>query len=402
MQVNRENATKSLPLSGVRVLALEQAVAGPLCTRHLCDLGADVIKVERTSGGDFARRYDTSVRGMSSYFVWLNRGKRSLSLDMKHSSATEILRRLLKSSDVLVQNLGPGAIDRLGFSPATLRQDFPKLVVCTISGYGSSGPFQNRKAFDLLLQGETGVIATTGTEEEPAKVGISVGDIGAAVYGTIAVLAGLYQRQETGAGQLVGTSLFDALAEWMGYPSYFTLYGGEPPIRAGVRHATVLPYGSYRCGDGQQVNLAVQTEDQWTSFCTVVCERPEWLADERYDSLANRRINRQQLESAIEEALAPLSRKEVTRRLEVADVPYGDVNTVQQFLEHPQLSERDRWRQIESPVGPLDAILPPFTFENAESAMGGIPDVGQHTHEVLAELGYSESEIATFKTLGAV
>jgi itaconate CoA-transferase len=303
---------------------------------------------------------------------------------------------------VLVQNLGPGAIDRLGFSPETLRRDFPQLVVCSISGYGSSGPYQNRKAFDLLLQGETGVIATTGTEDAPAKVGISVGDIGAAVYGTISVLAGLYQRKETGEGQLVETSLFDALAEWMGYPSYFTLYGGEPPIRAGMRHATVLPYGSYRCGDGQQVSLAVQTEDQWSSFCTVVCERPEWLADERYDSLANRRVHRQELESAIEESLSALSREEVTRRLEHADVPYGDVNTVQQFLEHPQLTERKRWRQIGSPVGPLDAILPPFTFENAESAMGDVPEVGQHSQEVLAELGFSEHEIDVLKQAGAV
>jgi itaconate CoA-transferase len=400
--VNPENASKKLPLSGVRVLALEQAVAGPLCTRHLCDLGADVIKVERTGGGDFARRYDTAVMGMSSYFVWLNRGKRSLSLDMKHPAANEILRRLVASSDVLVQNLGPGAIDRLGFSPETLRRDYPKLVVCSISGYGSSGPFQNRKAFDLLLQGETGVIATTGTEDAPAKVGISVGDIGAAMYGTISVLAGLYQRKETGEGQIVETSLFDALAEWMGYPSYFTLYGGEPPIRAGVRHATVLPYGSYRCGDGQQVNLAVQTEDQWTAFCTVVCERPEWLVDVRYDSLANRRIHRRELETAIEESLAAFTREEVTRRLEQADVPYGDVNTVEQFLEHPQLAERNRWRQVGSPVGPLDAILPPFTFENAECAMGDIPEVGQHTHQVLAELGFSEREIDDLRQAKAV
>jgi itaconate CoA-transferase len=392
--VDRPNADRKLPLSGVRVLALEQAVAGPLCTRHLGDLGADVIKVERPGGGDFARRYDTSVKGLSSYFVWLNRGKRSLSLDMKHPSATEVLRRLIERTDVLVQNLGPGAIGRLGFSPESLRKDHPSLIVCSISGYGSAGRYETRKAFDLLLQGEAGVIATTGTEEAPAKVGISVGDIGAAVYGTIAVLAALYQRKETGQGKLVETSLFDALSEWMGYPTYYTLYGGEPPARAGVRHATVVPYGSYRCGDGQEVSLAVQTDAQWSAFCSIVCERSEWIVDERFDSSANRRINREVLEASIEESLSHLSRAEVTLRLEAADVPYGEVNSVRQFLEHPQLSTRDRWRNIGSPVGPLNAILPPFSFENVECEMGDIPEVGQHSREVLGELGYSENEIA--------
>ncbi len=264
------------PLAGIRVLALEQAVAGPLCTRHLADLGADVVKVERRGGGDFARRYDTSVQGLSSYFVWLNRGKRSLTLDLKHSATPEILDRLVARSDVVVQNLGPGAMDRLGLPPALLRQRHPSLIVCSISGYGSGGPYERRKAFDLLLQGETGVIATTGTDEAPAKVGISVGDIGAGVYGAMATLAALYERRATGQGRLVETSLFDALAEWMGYPALFTLYGGEPPARAGVRHATVVPYGSYRCGDGQAVLLAVQTEAQWASFCRGVCYHPEW------------------------------------------------------------------------------------------------------------------------------
>jgi itaconate CoA-transferase len=400
--VDRPNVDRKLPLAGVRVLALEQAVAGPLCTRHLGDLGADVIKVERPGGGDFARRYDTSVKGLSSYFVWLNRGKRSLSLDMKHPSATEVLRRLIERTDVLVQNLGPGAIDRLGLSPESLRKDYPSLVVCSISGYGSAGPYETRKAFDLLLQGEAGVIATTGTEEAPAKVGISVGDIGAAVYGTIAVLAALYQRKETGKGQLVETSLFDALSEWMGYPTYYTLYGGEPPVRAGERHATVVPYGSYRCGDGEVVSLAVQTDTQWSAFCSIVCERPEWIADERFDSSANRRINRGVLEAIIEESLSKLTRAEVARRLEAADVPYGDVNSVHQFLEHPQLSARDRWRTIGSPVGPLTAILPPFSFEGVECEMGDIPEVGRHSRELLSELGYSENEVAGLFESGAI
>ncbi len=258
-------------------------------------------------GGDFARHYDTAVNGLSSYFVWLNRGKRSLALDMKQPEAKEILRRLIASSDVLVQNLGPGAIDRLGFPVEQLRRDYPSLVITSISGYGRGGPFELRKAFDLLLQGETGVIATTGNGDDLAKVGISVGDIGSAVYGTIGTLAALYERRATGQGRVVETSLFDALSEWMGYPTYFTLYGGEPPARAGVRHATVVPYGSYRCADGA-VLLAVQTEAQWKAFCGTVCRHPKWETDERFNTSPRRRVNRVALESMIEEAFAELAK----------------------------------------------------------------------------------------------
>lgn len=390
------------PLAGIRVLALEQAVAGPLCTRHLADLGADVIKVERPDGGDFARRYDTTVKGMSSYFVWLNRGKRSLTLDLKHPQAAEILHKLLERSDVLVQNYGPGAIDRLGLAPAALRERYPSLIVCSISGYGSGGPYEFRKAFDLLLQGETGVIATTGTGDQLAKVGISVGDTGAGVYGAMSVLAALYERQRTGQGRLVETSLFDALAEWMGYPTYYTLYGGVPPARAGVRHATVVPYGSYRCGDGQAVLLAVQTEAQWASFCRVVCEHPEWERDPRFATASDRRINRDVLEAAIEEAFAAHSRTEITRHLEAADVPYGALNDVAQFLDHPQLAARDRWREVDSPAGPLKAILPPMGLEGFEPRMGAIPEIGQHTDEVLCELGYDDAAIAGLRATHAI
>lgn len=390
------------PLAGIRVLALEQAVAGPLCTRHLADLGADVIKVERRGGGDFARTYDTSVNGLSSYFVWLNRGKRSLTLDMKHPEATDILTRLIERSDVVVQNLGPGAIDRLGFAPSSLREQYPSLIVCSISGYGSSGPYVKRKAFDLLLQGETGVIATTGTGDSLAKLGISVGDIGAGVYGAMAVLAALFERQTTGQGKLVETSLFDALAEWMGYPAYYTMYGGSPPARAGVRHATVVPYGAYRCAGGQQVLFAVQTQGQWEAFCRQVCERPEWIDDPRYDTPPNRRVNRDQLETEIEETFSHLSREEVTRRLEAADIPFGDLNEIDQFLKHPQLAERDRWRTIDSPAGPLEAIVPPFVLEGSEPVMGDIPAVGQQTDEILKEIGYDRTAIANLHASGAV
>jgi itaconate CoA-transferase len=396
------DATRRLPLSGIRVLALEQAVAGPLCTRHLVDLGADVIKVERPGGGDFARTYDRSVNGLSSYFVWLNRGKRSLTLNMKAPEAREILTRLVEQSDVLVQNLGPGAIDRLGFAPPDLRSRFPRLVICSISGYGNSGPYVTRKAFDLLLQGETGVIATTGNGDDLAKVGVSVGDIGAGVYGAMATIAALYERETTGDGKIVETSLFDALAEFMGYPAYYTLYGGTPPARAGVRHATVVPYGAYRCGDGQQVLFSVQTDAQWQAFCTTVCERPEWLEDPRFRTTPDRREHRDELEPAIEDVFSSLDREDVTRRLEAADIPYGDLNEIAQFLEHPQLEARDRWREIDSPAGPLRAILPPFTLEGTEPLMGDIPDVGQHTHEILFGLGYDVPQIDTFRGSGVV
>ncbi|MBW3631870.1 MAG: CoA transferase [Chloroflexi bacterium] len=389
------------PLAGVRVLALEQAVAGPLCTRHLVDLGAEVIKSERPGGGDFARRYDTAVKGLSSYFFWLNRGKRSLTLDMKRPEAIEVLERLVASSDVLVQNLGPGAIDRLGFSPGRLRHDYPALVITSISGYGAGGPYETRKAFDLLLQGETGVIATTGNGEDLAKLGISVGDIGAAVYGTIGTLAALYERRATGQGRIVETSLFDALAEWMGYPAYYTLYGGEPPARAGVRHATVVPYGSYRCADGA-VLLAVQTEVQWKAFCKTVCLHPEWEADDRFISPALRRTNRHVLEGMIEESLASVPREEVVRRLEAADIPFGSVNEVADFVAHPQLTARNRWRDVDSPAGPLAAIIPPFDLEGMSPRMGAVPDVGDHTNEILSDLGYDEEEIVRLHEQGAV
>lgn len=390
------------PLSGIRVLALEQAVAGPLCTRHLADLGADVIKIERPGGGDFARTYDDAVHGMSSYFFWLNRGKRSLTLNMKSPDAAEVLSRLIASADVLVQNLGPGAIDRLGFAPASLREKYPALVICSISGYGGTGPYLKRKAFDLLLQGETGVIATTGSGDDLAKVGISIGDIGAGVYGAMAVLSALYQRQLTGQGQHVETSLFDALAEFMGFPAYYTMYGGTPPARAGVRHSTVVPYGAYSCGDGQQVLFSVQTDAQWHGFCATVCERPDWIDDPRFQTTAERRMNRDALEQAIEDIFSRLDRPEITRRLEVADIPYGDLNTIAQFLEHPQLEARDRWRTIDSPVGELKALLPPFTLEGDEVSMGGVPAVGQHSDEILGELGYAPAAIERLRASGAL
>ena len=390
------------PLAGVRVLALEQAVAGPLCSRHLGDLGAEVIKVERPGDGDFARGYDTAVNGLSSYFVWLNRGKRSLTLDIKHGEAPQILHRLLSSTDVLVQNLGPGAIDRLGLDPASVRSRYPRMIFCCISGYGRGGPYEHRKAFDLLLQGETGVIATTGTPEYPAKVGLSVGDIGAGVYGAMATVAALYQRRTTGHGTLVETSLFDALAEWMGYPAAFTHYNGTAPARAGVRHATVVPYGSYRCGDGSSILLAVQTDGQWERFCRDVCEHPEWQLDPQFRTSSERRLNREVLETAIEVAFARHPRDEIARRLHRADVPYGEVREVADFLEHPQLAERGRWREVDSTSGPIRAIVPPMDFDGVDPRMDRVPGVGEDTDAILGELGYDRASIDRLRNDGAI
>ena len=390
------------PLAGIRVLALELAVAGPLCTRHLADLGADVVKVERRGAGDFARGYDRAVLGQSSYFVWLNRNKRSITLDLKHPAAAVVLERLVARSDVLVQNLGPGAVDRLGLAPARLRRDYPALVVTSISGFGSGGPYEFRKAFDLLLQGEAGVIATTGTPDAPAKLGISVGDVGAGVYGAMGTLAALYERQRTGQGRLVESSLFDALAEWMGYPVLFARYGGEPPARAGMRHATVVPYGAYRCGDGELVLFAVQTEAQWTAFCTDVCGHPEWVADPRFATSPDRRQNRVALETMIEEALTPFARPEVTRRLEAADIPHGDLLEVDDFARHPQLAARGRWQPVQTPNGPIESIVPPLDLEGMPPRMDPVPAVGEQTDEILAELGYAPEEIAGLRESGAV
>ncbi len=390
------------PLAGIRVVALEQAVAGPLCTRHLADLGADVIKIERPDGGDFARRYDTSVKGQSSYFVWLNRNKRSLTLNVKHESAPEILDRLLEHADVFVQNFGPGAVDRLGLGSAELRQRYPRLVVCNISGYGTGGPYETKKAFDLLLQGETGVISTTGSGDQLAKLGISVGDIGAGVYGAMSVLAALFERNSTGDGKVVETSLFDALAEWMGFPAYYTMYGGKPPCPR--RHAPRNGRSVWLLSLWRWPACALRRADrpQWSAFCRIVCEHPEWERDSRFDTSANRRINRDVLEQMIEDAFASFNRAQITERLEAADIPYGDLNEISQFLEHPQLTARDRWREVGSPAGPLKAILPPFIMEGYEPRMDPIPSVGEQTEEILSEIGYSAGEIEILREEGAV
>jgi itaconate CoA-transferase len=390
------------PLDGVRVVALEQAVAAPFCTRHLADLGADVVKVERPDGGDFARRYDSVVDGLSSYFVWLNRGKRSLTLDLKSPGGRELLDRLLARADVFVHNQGPGVAERLGVAAAPLRERYPRLIVCELSGYGSVGPYRDRKAFDLLLQGESGLISTTGQPDAPAKVGVSIADVAAGMYAFSSILAALYDRERTGVGRAIETAMLDCLAEWMQGPAYFWMYGGRKLERAGMRHNIIVPYGPFRVAGGGMVNLAVQTDGQWERLCRVVLGRPDLADDPRFGTNEARLRNRAALEPLVEETLLALDRDALVARLVEADVPFGDVNEVDGLVDHPQLAARDRWLTVDSPVGPLRALDHPLNLSDMPRRAGAIPALGQHTDEVARELGYSDAEIAALREAGAI
>ncbi|HBY96336.1 MAG TPA: carnitine dehydratase, partial [Chloroflexi bacterium] len=347
------------PLADVRVVALEQAVSAPLCTRHLADMGADVVKLERPDGGDFARRYDTVVHGQSAYFVWLNRGKRSVTLDVKAPADQPLLEALLARADVFVHNLGPGVIDRLGLGWEVLHERWPRLISCGISGYGSEGPYTHRKAFDLLVQGESGLPSITGTPEEPVKVGISIADIGAGLYAFSAILVALYERVHTGEGRMIDISMLECLAEWMMVPAYYQLYSGAPPARMGMRHNMIVPYGPYRVGDGSIINLAVQNEGQWRRLCELVLCRPELADDPRFRRNHLRLEHREVLEAMIEESLVGETGESVRARLDVADVPHGTLNDLEGLLAHPQLAARQRWFDIESPAGAVRALAHP-------------------------------------------
>ncbi|MSQ27889.1 MAG: CoA transferase [Dehalococcoidia bacterium] len=391
-----------LPLDGITVVSLEQAVAAPFAARQLADLGARVIKIERPGSGDFARAYDTTVNGLCSHFVWLNRSKESISLDLKHAEAQTILAQLVAGSDVFIQNLAPGAADRLGFSSATLRERHPRLITCTISGYGTGGSYQDKKAYDLLVQAESGVISITGTPESPAKVAISIADIAAGMYAYTGILTALFQRERTGEGAAFEVSLFEALAEWMGFPAYYAGYGGKAPARSGASHATIMPYGPFDTGDGKSIFLAVQNEREWVSFCANVLEQPELTSDPRFSTNAARVEHRDALHQVIEAALSRFDVNQVEQRLETAGIANSQMRTVEDFLAHPQLKERNRWREVGSAVGPLWALRPPVTMDGVEPRMDPIPAVGEHTNAILAELGYSAAAVAGLRRQGAI
>ena len=391
-----------LPLEGITVVSLEQAVAAPFATRQLADLGARVVKVERPGRGDFARSYDAKVKGLSSHFVWLNRSKESLALDLKADGAREVLKRLLERADVFVQNLAPGAAGRLGFGADGLRERHPRLIVCGVSGYGASGPYRDKKAYDLLVQCEAGLVSVTGTPETPSKAGIAVADIAAGMHAYSAILAALFRRERTGEGAAIEVSLFEALAEWMGFPAYFALYGEKEPPRSGARHASIAPYGPFDCGDGETVFFGIQNEREWERFCDAVLERPEVAKDKRFEDNSRRVENREALEAEISGVLGRLSSAQVEERLEGASIANARMRSVQGFLDHPQLQARDRWREVDSPAGPLSALLPPATISGAQPVMAPIPAVGEHTDRILRELGYDEGSVTGLHREGVV
>jgi crotonobetainyl-CoA:carnitine CoA-transferase CaiB-like acyl-CoA transferase len=391
-----------LPLEGITVISLEQAVAAPFATRQLADLGARVIKVERPGVGDFARGYDETVKGLSSHFVWLNRSKESLALDLKQPEAKDILNRLLQRADVFIQNLAPGAAERLGFGAAALRGRHPRLIVCDVSGYGLSGPYRDKKAYDLLLQCETGLVSITGTPDTPSKVGVSIADIACGMYAYTGILTALYMREKTGEGAAFEVSLFEALGEWMGFPAYFTAYGGKQPPRTGASHAAIAPYGPFVTGDGKTVFLGLQNEREWARFCETVLKRPEVATDPRFDSNSKRVANGEDLRTIIEGVFQSSTADRIVEQLDAAQIANARMNTVQEFVDHPQLRARDRWREVSSPVGPLRALIPPVTMQGVESFMGPISDVGEHTGAILAELGYDEEATAALRQEGTI
>jgi crotonobetainyl-CoA:carnitine CoA-transferase CaiB-like acyl-CoA transferase len=392
----------ALPLDGVTVVSIEQAVAAPFATRQLADLGARVVKVERPGDGDFARGYDESIQGQSSYFVWLNRSKESLTCDLKKPEGRAVVEALLADADVFVQNLAPGAARRLGFDAATLQERNPRLIVCDVTGFGSTGPWWDAKAYDLLVQCETGLVSLTGPPDFPAKAGISVADIAAGMYAYSGILTALLQRATTGVAPTLEVSLFEALAEWMGSPMYYTEGLGRQPQRVGIEHATIAPYGPYTAGDGGVVLVAIQNDREWRSFCRAVLDDPAVADDPRFVRGSDRVTHRSELNEIIGKRFAALTEPEASRLLMQADVAHARVNEVQGLLDHPVLAGRDRWRQVDTPGGPIRALLPPTSISGVTPRMDPVPAVGEHTDAVLASLGYDEERIARLRQDGAV
>lgn len=390
------------PLDGITVVSLEHAIAAPFCTRQLADLGARVIKVERPGAGDFARAYDSRAKGLASHFVWVNRSKESLTLDLKQPEALQVLLDLLASADVLVQNLAPGAAERMGLGWETLHARHPRLVVCDISGYGNDGPYRDKKAYDLLIQSEGGFLSVTGTKEQPSKAGISIADIAAGMYAYTGVLAALLQRQKTGEGSHVDVSMLEALGEWMGFPMYYAYEGAEPPPRSGASHATIYPYGPFAAGDGKTVMLGLQNEREWKLFCDKVLLQPQLATDPRFASNSQRNANRAELEAIILQVFGALDAEQVIARLDEAQIANAHVNTVGELWQHPQLQARGRIAQVQTPAGPLAALLPPGRQSGFDYRMDPIPAVGEHTEAILRELGRDAAAMERLRAAGAV
>jgi crotonobetainyl-CoA:carnitine CoA-transferase CaiB-like acyl-CoA transferase len=389
------------PLEDIMVVALEQAVAAPFATRQLADLGARVIKIERPGAGDFARDYDRTAAGQSSYFVWLNRGKESVELDVKSPHGQTVLAALLARADVFVQNLAPGAAERLGLGAEQLRARHPRLICCSVSGYGPDGPYRHKKAYDLLVQCEAGLLSVTGTPDQPAKAGISVADIAAGMYAYSGVLTALYERERTGQGTSLDVAMLDALGEWMSQPYLYSVYGGQPARRTGARHASISPYGPYaaprqeggeREGGGEensQIFLGLQNDREWAVLCERILRRPDLIADDRFRTNPDRIAHDAELRVIIEGALRAVPPDELVSLLDEAGIANARLRTPEEFAAHPQLEARDRWREVDSPGGPLRQLLPPVSVPGREAAMGPVPALGQHTAAVLAELGMS-------------
>ena len=390
------------PLDGITVVTLEHAVAAPFASRQLADLGARVIKIERPGVGDFARNYDDRVDGLASHFVWTNRSKESLTLDVKHPDAKGILERLVGEADVLLQNLAPGAAARLGLTYDQLAQVNPQLIVCNISGYGPDGPYRDRKAYDLLVQAEAGLLSVTGTPDNPSKAGVSAADIAAGMYAYSNILTALIQRGKTGKGCTIEISMLEALAEWMSYPMYYAYNGAPPPDRAGASHSTIFPYGPFLVGDGSIVILGLQNEREWAAFCTTVLQQTTVLEDPRFAGNAERTKNRKALTDIVVAAFKPLEGAKVIARLESAGIANAQLNEMADLWNHPQLKERDRWTSVGSPAGPLPALLPPGGFEGYTPRMDPVPKLGEHNTDVLQGLGYSHLEIKAFQKNGVV
>lgn len=381
------------PLDGITVVSLEHAIAAPFCTRQLADLGARVIKIERPGVGDFARAYDKRVKGMSSHFVWTNRSKESLALDLKDPMGLEVLNKLLEKADVLIQNLAPGASARMGLTPELLHPKNPRLIVCDISGYGADGPYRDKKAYDLLIQSEAGFLSITGTPEHPSKAGCSIADIAAGMYAYTNILAALMLRDKTGKGSHIDVSMLEALSEWMGYPLYYAFDGASPPPRTAASHATIYPYGPFKAGDGGTIMLGLQNEREWQVFCEQVLLNVELTKDPRFDSNSKRNDNREALSQIILTAFSALSADQVAERLDTAQIANARVNDMANLWQHAQLKSRQRWADVDSPVGKLPALLPPGVNDQYTYQMGAIPDVGEHTRAILEELGYTPEQI---------